>query len=73
MMNLSEFLGNWDGSTLVFIKTHTDKVFSGKIADVSADVAGRYCIPKAGVKHNKGIMYITVYDKFKEVEWDELK
>ena len=40
MMNLSEFLGNWDGNTLVFIKTHTDKVFSGKIADVSADVAG---------------------------------
>lgn len=50
MMNLSEFLGNWDGNTLVYIETHIDKVFFGKIADVSADVAGRYCIPKVGVK-----------------------
>lgn len=30
MMNLSEFLGNWDGNTLVYIETHIDKVFLEK-------------------------------------------
>ena len=60
MMNLSEFLENWDGNTRVFVEKNTEKIFFGKIADMPKDVACRYWIPKAGVKHNKEIMHITV-------------
>ena len=51
-MNLSEFLENWDGNTQIVVKTDTEEVFCGKVADVSVDIACRYSIPKAGVKHN---------------------
>ncbi len=60
MMNLSEFLENWDGNTQVFVEKNTEKIFFGKIADMPKDVACRYWITKAGVKHNKEIMHITV-------------
>lgn len=66
MMNLSEFLENWDGNTLIMVKTDTEEVFCGKVADVSEDVARRYSIPKAGVKHNREIMHISVEHNVKE-------
>ena len=58
IMNLSEFLENWDGNTQIVVKTDTEEVFCGKVADVSVDIACRYSIPKAGVKHNREIMHI---------------
>lgn len=60
MMNLSEFLENWDVNTQIVVETNTKEIFCGKVADMSEDVACRYWIPKAGVKHNKEIMHITV-------------
>ena len=30
MMNLSEFLENWDGNTLIVIETNTEEIFCGK-------------------------------------------
>ena len=32
-MNLSEFLENWDGNTQIVVKTDTEEVFCGKVAD----------------------------------------
>ncbi len=52
-MNLSEFLGNWEGNTQIVVKTDTEEALCVKVADVSVDIACRYSIPKAGVKHNK--------------------
>lgn len=57
---MSEFLENWDGNTQIVVKTDTEEVFWGKVADVSVDIACRYSIPKAGVKHNREIMHIIV-------------
>ena len=39
---------------------NTEEILCGKVVDMSEDVACRYWIPKAGVKHNKEIMHITV-------------
>lgn len=66
IMNLSEFLENWDGNTQIVVKTDTEEVFCGKVADVSVDIACRYSIPKAGVKHNREIMHIIVEHNGKE-------
>lgn len=41
-MNLFEFLENWDGNTQVLIENNSEKIFSGKIADMSENVACRY-------------------------------
>lgn len=41
IMNLSEFLENWDGNTQIVVKTDTEEVFCGKVADVSVDIACR--------------------------------
>ena len=38
------------------VKTDTEEVFCGKVVDVAC----RYSIPKAGVKHNREIMHIIV-------------
>lgn len=59
-MNLFEFLENWDGNTQVLIENNSEKIFSGKIADMSEDVACRYWIQKAGVKYYNEIMHIAV-------------
>ena len=59
-MNLLEFLENWDGNTQVLIENNSEKIFSGKIADMSEDVACRYWIQKAGVKYYNEIMHIAV-------------
>ena len=66
IMNLSEFLENWDGNTQLVVKTDTEEVFCGKVADVSVDIACRCSIPKAGVKHNREIMNIIVEHNGKE-------
>ncbi|MGN9020021.1 hypothetical protein ACTNBM_13385 [Lachnospiraceae bacterium HCP1S3_C3] len=58
MMNLYEFLKNWDGYKMS--RPNAQKIFYGKIADMSEAVACRYWISKAGVKCNKEIMYIAV-------------
>ena len=50
-MNLLEFLENWDDNTQVLVEKNTEKIFSGKIADMSENVACRYWIQKAGVKY----------------------
>lgn len=60
MMNLSEFLENWDSNTQILVKTNREKIFCGKVADMSEDVACRYWIPEAGLKLNKEIVHITV-------------
>lgn len=60
MMNLSEFLENWEGNTQIVVKTDTEEALCVKVADVSVDIACRYSIPKAGVKHNIEIMHIIV-------------
>lgn len=60
MMNLSEFLENWNSDTQIFVATSTEKIFCGKVSDMSEDVACKYWIPKTGVKYDKEIMYITV-------------
>jgi hypothetical protein len=59
-MNLFEFLENWDGNTQVLIENNSEKIFSGKIADMSENVACRYWIQKAGVEYNNEIMHISV-------------
>ncbi len=59
-MNLLEFLENWDDNTQVLVEKNTEKIFSGKIADMSKDVACRYWIQKAGVKYYNEIMHIAV-------------
>ena len=41
IMNLSELLENWDGNTQIVVKTDTEEVFCGKVADVSVDIACR--------------------------------
>ena len=66
IMNLSEFLENWDGNTQIVVKTDTEELFCWKVADVSVDIACRYSIPKAGVKHNREIMHIIVEHNGKE-------
>ena len=50
-MNLLEFLENWDDNTQVLVEKNTEKIFSGKIADMSENVACRYWIQKASVKY----------------------
>ena len=57
MMNLSEFLENWEGNTQIVVKTDTEEALCGKVADVSVDIACRYSIPKAGAKQNREIMH----------------
>lgn len=59
-MNLLEFLENWDDNTQVLVEKNTGKIFSGKIADMSENVACRYWIQKAGVKYYNEIMHIAV-------------
>ena len=59
-MNLLEFLENWDDNTQVLVEKNTEKIFSGKIADMSENVAWRYWIQKAGVKYYNEIMPIAV-------------
>ena len=59
-MNLLEFLENWDDNTQVLVEKNTEKIFSGKIADMSENVACRYWIQKVGVKHYNEIMHIAV-------------
>lgn len=59
-MNLLEFLENWDDNTHVLVEKNTEKIFSGKIADMSENVACRYWIQKAGVKYYNEIMHIAV-------------
>lgn len=59
-MNLLEFLENWDDNTQVLVEKNTEKIFSGKIADMSENVACRYWIQKAGVKYHNEIMHIAV-------------
>lgn len=59
-MNLLEFLENWDDNTQVLVEKNTEKIFSGKIADMSENVACRYWIQKAGVKYYNEIMHIVV-------------
>ena len=41
-MNLLEFLENWDDNTQVLVEKNTEKIFCGKIADMSKNVACRY-------------------------------
>ena len=41
-------------------KKNTEKIFSGKIADMSENVACRYWIQKASVKYYNEIMHIAV-------------
>ena len=38
-MNLLEFLENWDDNTQVLVEKNTENIFSGKIADMSENVA----------------------------------
>ena len=59
-MNLLEFLENWDDNTQVLVEKNTEKIFSGKIADMSENVACRYWIQEAGVKYYNEIMHIAV-------------
>ena len=59
-MNLLEFLENWDDNTQVLVEKNTEKIFSGKIADMSVNVACRYWIQQAGVKYYNEIMHIAV-------------
>ena len=59
-MNLLEFLENWDDNTQVLVGKKYRKIFSGKIADMSENVACRYWIQKAGVKYYNEIMHIAV-------------
>ena len=59
-MNLLEFLENWDDNTQVLVEKNTEKIFSGKIADMSENVACRYWIQKAGVNYYNELMHIAV-------------
>lgn len=59
-MNLLEFLENWDDNTQVLVEKNKEKIFSGKIADMSENVACRYWIQKAGVKYYNEKMHIAV-------------
>lgn len=43
-----------------FWSKNTEKIFCGKIADMSKNVACRYWIQKAGVKYYNEIMHIAV-------------
>ena len=59
-MNFAEFFDNQNDNTQVLDEKNTEKIFSGKIADMSENVACRYWIQKAGVKYYNEIMHIAV-------------
>ena len=49
MMNLFEFLENWEQNTVINVKTEEKEIFYGKIVDLSEEDAGRYWVTEGGV------------------------
>lgn len=49
MMNLFEFLENWEQNTVINVKTEEKEIFYGKIVDLSEEDAGRYWVIEGGV------------------------
>lgn len=49
MMNLFEFLENWEQNTVINVKTEEKEIFYGKIVDLSEEDASRYWVTEGGV------------------------
>ena len=49
MMNLLEFLGNWDLKTQIDVETNKEIVYSGLIADLGDETAGKYWVVEGSV------------------------
>ena len=49
MMNLFEFLENWEQNSVINVKTEEKEIFYGKIVDLSEEDASRYWVTEGGV------------------------
>ena len=49
MMNLFEFLENWEQNTVINVKTEEKEIFYGKIVDLSEEDVSRYWVIEGGV------------------------
>ena len=55
MMNLFEFLENWEQNTVINVKTEEKEIFYGKIVDLSEEDASRYWVTEGGVLHENEV------------------
>ena len=62
MMNLFEFLENWEQNTVINVKTEEKEIFYGKIVDLSEEDASRYWVTGGGVLHENEVTILVEHE-----------
>lgn len=62
MMNLFEFLENWEQNTVINVKTEEKEIFYGKIVDLSEEDASRYWVTEGGVLHENEVTILVEHE-----------
>ena len=62
MMNLFEFLENWEPNTVIKVKTEAKEIFYGKVVDLSEEDASRYWIIEGGVLLENEVIILVEHE-----------